>query len=159
MKMENIRIEAQVSYEYKQMFGQLHTIKHNRFCYDGKKKVELFNVVADSERFGENEIMYQGPFKDCVAYLAREGYDYKAIVLEQNRGRDIQITHRMFRIISQVGAVLHLQGRAGQEMDISTDDLIPVAPYTFRLPENPFASPMYRKGSTASVKIGPARAW
>lgn len=60
MEMENIRIESQ-----------------ERKGYNGRKYIEFFNVIADTERFGENEIMFQGTFNDCVEYLKREGYNYQ----------------------------------------------------------------------------------
>lgn len=61
MKMQNARIQSQ-----------------NRGCHNGKKFVEFFEVIADTERFGRNEIMYQGDFKGCVKYLADNGVTYDA---------------------------------------------------------------------------------
>lgn len=30
-------------------------------------------VIADTERFGDNEIMYEGPLAGCIAYVHRFG--------------------------------------------------------------------------------------
>ena len=46
--------------------------------WQGNRANHLF-VIADSERFGKNEIMYEGTLAGCVAYLHRYGIkSYKA---------------------------------------------------------------------------------
>lgn len=38
-----------------------------------------FIVIADTNRFGKNEIMYEGTLAGCVAYLHQHGiHSYKA---------------------------------------------------------------------------------
>lgn len=44
----------------------------------GNKANHLF-VIADSERFGKNTIMYEGTLAGCIAYIHRYGIrSYKA---------------------------------------------------------------------------------
>ena len=57
--MENIRIK-----------------KQDRSSYVNGRRYEYFDVIADSERFGKNEIMCQGTFSDCLRYLNENNIDY-----------------------------------------------------------------------------------
>lgn len=125
-------------------------VSQHRKCFNGKKNISLFNVVADHPRYGKSEIVYQADFDSCVEWLAALGYDYKQIVLEQNCGSDIQIANRMFEIKEQTGEVLILKGRDGRMFTLRLEDMYADAPLTFFLPWSP------AKGNTSHVKFGAA---
>lgn len=134
--MENIRIKSQ-----------------NRYCYVGNRKVEFFDVIADTERFGKNEIMCQGTFKDCIAYLERNGIDYLAECLKRNRGADIQVSFRMYKIVEVKEDGLHLESRDYFDRMLHFADMEPVAPNTFKIKRDLFGK------NAATVKMMEARAW
>lgn len=136
MEMENIRIESQ-----------------GRKGYNGRKYIEFFNVIADTERFGENEIMFQGTFDDCVEYLKREGYNYQNEALKSNGKEDIQIANRMFRVESFKEETLYLVGRDGWEVTIKTKEMIPIAPNRFHLSWSP------ARGFNSTLKLGNEKTW
>lgn len=136
MEMENIRIESQ-----------------GRKGYNGRKYIEFFNVIADTERFGKNGIMFQGAFNECVEYLEREGYNYQNESLKSNGKEDVQIANRMFRVESFDGENLCLVGRDGWKVTIKTKDMIPIAPNRFHLSWSP------TKGSNSTLKLGNEKIW
>lgn len=134
--MKNIRIKSQ-----------------NRFCYVGSRKYEYFDVLADSERFGENAIMCQGTFPECIAYLERCGVDYFEECYKRNRGRDVQVSFRMYEITGRNGDQIIVKGRDGFYDVIDSKTLYPVAPFTFKM------SPGVHGEKTSTVKMMTARAW
>lgn len=135
-KMENIRIESQ-----------------GNFCFVGGRKVEYFNVIADSERFGKNEIMCQGTWADCLRYLEARGIDYLRECLKRNRKTDIQVSFRMYKITGETGDGLELRSRDGFDRFLKFSDMKPIAPNTFKIPRDLFGS------NAATVKLMNARAW
>lgn len=150
MTMQNIRIES-----------QKRTVKI------GRKTVEYFNVIADTERFGKDEILCQGTFEQCIEWLKSQGYDYTKAALEQNRGRDIQVKNSMFKITAHNGNELSLEGRTPYYSHYTIDitNLVPVAPNVFKLTVNPFYR-LYKlewrewaKTRPVTVKLGSAKAW
>lgn len=134
--MENIRIESQ-----------------GNFCFVGGRKVEYFNVIADSERFGKNEIMCQGTWADCLRYLEARGIDYLRECLKRNRKTDIQVSFRMYKITGETGDGLELRSRDGFDRFLKFSDMKPIAPNTFKIPRDLFGS------NAATVKLMNARAW
>ena len=135
--MNNIRIKAQ-----------------GRTVWNGHKAVELYNVLADSDRFGKDAIMYQGDFDGCVAYIKRDGYDYTREAFEAEK-RDVQIANTMWRIIDRDETLLYLRARDGREKTLSIKKLVPVAPDTFTLDDARWYVPY----QTATVKIGSKKIW
>lgn len=125
-------------------------VSQHRKCFNGKKTVEFFNVIADHPRYGKSEIVYQADFDSCVEWLDALGYDYKQIVLKQNRGCDIQIANRMFKIKEHTTDALVLIGRDGRMFTLRLEDMYADAPLTFFLPWSPV------KGNTSHVKFGAA---
>lgn len=141
--MENIRVKAQ-----------------GRKVWNGSRAVELYDVIADTERFGANEIMYQGDFDGCIAYLKREGYDYTRVAFDQDERKhgghwDIQIANSMWRVTDRNGDLLCIKSRDGFEKQLSIWELSPVAPETFRLSDARRFVPY----QTAAVKIGAKKIW
>jgi len=141
--MENIRVKAQ-----------------GRKVWNGSRAVELYDVIADTERFGANEIMYQGDFDGCMDYLKREGYDYTRAAFDQDERRhggrwDIQIANTMWRVAERYETLLYLKSRDGREKQLSIRELSPVAPDTFRLSDARRFVPY----QTATVKIGAKKIW
>ena len=134
--MKNIRIKSQ-----------------GRACYVGSKKYEYFDVIADSERFGENEIMCQGTFDECLAYLERNGIDYTSECVKLNRGRDIQVSFRMYRITEETADGFKLRSRDGFDRTLLFADMTPTAPNTFKIKRDLFGK------NAATVKLMDARAW
>lgn len=134
--MKNVRIKSQ-----------------GRFCCVGNKRYDYYNVVADSERFGANAIMCQGTFSDCLKYLNNNGIDYLAECIKQNRGRDIQVSFRMYRVKEETDEGLRLISRDGFERFLKFSDMAPTAPNTFRIQKDLFGK------NAATVKLMDARAW
>lgn len=134
--MENIRINPQ-----------------GRACYVGNRRFEFFDVVADSERFGKNAIMCQGTFSDCLAYLGRCGISYFEECWKRNRGRDVQVSFRMYTVTGRSGDHLILKDREGFTYLMEVSDLTPCAPNTFKL------SPGMRGEKVSTVKMMEARTW
>lgn len=128
-------------------------VSQGRKCYNGRKYVEFFNVIADTERFGKAEIMFQGTFEDCVKYLEREGYSYQRAALVANGKSDVQIANRMFRVDSFDADGMHLTGRDGWSLTVNLEEMKPISPNCFRLPWSP------AKGTTSTMKLGDARTW
>ena len=114
--MENVRITSQ-----------------HRCCYVGNRKVEYFDVIADTKRFGKNEIMFQGSWKECLAYLEENGIDYVGECLKRNRGQDVQVGVRMYRIEGETETHLLLRSRDGWEVKLRKDCWKPVGPDSFRI--------------------------
>lgn len=135
MEMKNIKIESQ-----------------GRKGYNGRY-IEFFNVIADTERFGKNEIMFQGTFDDCVKYLKREGYNYQNEALKSNGKEDVQIANRMFRVESFDEENLCLVGRNGQRVTVKTKEMIPIAPNRFHL------SWPTSRGNNGTLKLGNEKTW
>lgn len=56
----------------------MENVKISNTWYGNRIRIHLI-VVADSERFGKNTIMYEGSLDGCIRYLRRHGiYSYKA---------------------------------------------------------------------------------
>lgn len=134
--MKNVRIESQ-----------------DRFCFVGGRNYEYFDVIADSERFGKNAIMCQGTFAECIAYLERCGVDYLSECIKRNRGRDIQVSFRMYSVIGEDESGLLLKSRDGFKRTLLFSDMIPIAPNTFKIERDLFGK------NAATVKMMTARAW
>lgn len=134
--MYNIRIESQ-----------------GRFCVVGNRKYEYFDVIADSERFGKNAIMCQGTWDDCLRYLEEHGIDYISECMKRNRGRDVQVSFRMYKIKCETEDGLKLESRDGFDRFLKFSDMTPTAPNTFKIPRDLFGS------NAATVKLMTARAW
>lgn len=144
----------------------IRIVSQGRGCYNGKKWVEFFEVLADSERFGMQAVMYQGDFAGCVDYLKRHGIDYTAYTLERtaSRGKDVQIGNRMFRVVEVGADYLLLKARDFlDERPLSTATLHPIAPETFTASrednEKLFRMFFPRWQKTATVKVGTAKVW
>lgn len=143
----------------------IRIVSQKRGCYNGKKWVEFFEVLADSERFGIQAVMYQGDFVGCVDYLKRHGIDYTSYTLERtaSRGKDVQIGNRMFRVVEVGADYLLLKARdIFDERPLSTATLQPIAPETFTAPKEGNEKlfrvfPRWQK--TATVKVGTAKVW
>ncbi|MBO7205320.1 MAG: hypothetical protein J6V08_02755 [Candidatus Methanomethylophilaceae archaeon] len=134
--MENIRIK-----------------KQDRSSYVNGRRYEYFDVIADSERFGKNEIMCQGTFSDCLRYLNENNIDYFEECWKRNRNRDIQVSIRMYRITGRVENGVGLLDREGFKKLLNVSNLEPIAPETFRL------SPGLCGEKSVTVKMMDARAW
>ena len=134
--MNNIRIKSQ-----------------GRFCVVGNRKYEYFDVIADSERFGKNAIMCQGTWADCLRYLEENGADYLRECMKRNRGRDIQVSFRMYKISGETEEGLALVSRDGFDRVLRFADMEPVAPDTFKIQRDLFGR------NAATVKLMDARAW
>ena len=134
--MENIRIKAQ-----------------GRSCYVNNRRYDFFDVVADSERFGKNAIMCQGTWADCLRYLDERGIDYTAECVKRNRGRDIQVSFRMYKITGETEDGFSLVSRDGFDRVLKFDDMQPIAPETFKIKRDLFGK------NAATVKMMDARAW
>lgn len=134
--MKNVRIESQ-----------------GRFCVVGSRKYEYYNVIADSERFGKNAIMCQGTWADCLRYLEEHGIDYISECMKRNRGSDVQVSFRMYRITGETDEGLELRSRDGFDRFLKFSDMKPIAPNTFKIPRDLFGR------NAATVKLMNARAW
>ena len=134
--MTNVRIKSQ-----------------NRSCVVGRKRYEYFDVIADTERFGKNGIMFQGTFKECLGYLRRNGIDYLTECVNRNGKRDVQVSFRMYRVVEKTEDGMVLLSRDGFERNLFFKDMTPVAPNTFKIPKDLFGD------GTATVKLMDARAW
>lgn len=145
--------------------NNIRIVSQKRGCYNGRKWVEFFEVLADSERFGVQAVMYQGDFNGCVDYLKRHGIDYTAYTLEQtaSRGKDVQIGNRMFRVVEVGKGCLLLKARDYiDERPLSTATLQPIAPETFTAPKEgneKLFRVFPRWQMTATVKVGTAKVW
>lgn len=125
----------------------------NRFCFVGNKKYEYYDVIADSERFGKNEIMFQGTFEQCISYLEQNGINYTEECIKRNRKTDIQVSFRMYRVLEQTEEMFVLKSRDGFERKLPFSDLKPIAPFTFKIKKDLFGR------NAATVKMMEARAW
>lgn len=134
--MTNVRIKSQ-----------------NRSCYVSGKRYEYYDVIADSERFGKNEIMCQGTWADCLRYLKEHGVDYLSECMKRNRRTDIQVSFRMYKITGETEEGLKLESRDGFDRFLKFSDMTPTAPNTFRIPKDLFGR------NAATVKLMEARAW
>lgn len=147
--MENVRITSQ-----------------RRYCYVGNRKVEFFDVIADTKRFGKQAIMCQGPWQQCLDYLEENGIDYVGECLKRNRQQDIQVGVRMYRIEGETDAHFLLKSRDYYEAKLRKDGWRPIAPDSFRIPaeaitwrhsNTPFDSGYSKKDYT--IRLMNARAW
>jgi len=56
----------------------MKNIKITNLWYGNRTKTH-YMVIADSQRFGDNEIMYEGTLSGCILWLRRKGINsYKA---------------------------------------------------------------------------------
>ena len=63
-------------------------------------------VIGDTERFGEQEILYESPyFKDCVKYLKENGCEY-TVQTEILKVTKVQIGCSMFHRVYKEGEVM-----------------------------------------------------
>lgn len=50
--------------------------KQGRGCFNGSRRVEFYEVIADTKRFGKAAIMFQGDHAGCLKYLKDNGVEY-----------------------------------------------------------------------------------
>ena len=135
------------------------------FSFDAKKEMiavqnkpccafaQSYGFLLFGRSFGKNAIMCQGTLGDCIAYLERNGVSYFEECWKRNRGRDVQVSFRMYRVEGRNGDNLILRDREGFAFLLAVSDLAPSAPNTFKL------SPGMRGEKVSTVKLMDARAW